>query len=200
MVRPVPGGGCSRPCRPCRRGAAARGSSTPRQTGRRHRSPTAGAAPGSPHPPDVVAALGAVEGFAESAPGPATPRRWRLGRKAQAGSRRSRSFPPAGHRVAPPPLAREVPPPPTLLSPRATNCAGRPRTAATPLLRRDRGRTPVATRAATAANAPESGTRTRANPPANAPPRPHQSHAPTNRRTGPSMSPHLHHLGIARTT
>lgn len=26
-------------------------------------------------------------------------------------------------RVVPPPLAREVPPPPTLLSPRATNCA-----------------------------------------------------------------------------
>ena len=124
MARPVPGGGCSRPCRPCRRGAAARDSSTPRQTGRRHRSPTAGAAPGSPHPPDVVAALGALEDFAESDPGRATPRRWRHGRKAQAGWRRSRSFPPTGHRVAPPPLAREAPPPPTLLSPRGPTAQG----------------------------------------------------------------------------
>ena len=32
-------------------------------------------------------------------------------------------FPPTGRRVVSPPLAREVPPPPTLLSPRATNCA-----------------------------------------------------------------------------
>lgn len=43
--------------------------------------------------------------------------------RAQAGSRRSQSFPPTGRRVVSPPLAREVPPPPTLLSPRATNCA-----------------------------------------------------------------------------
>ena len=43
--------------------------------------------------------------------------------RAQAGSRRSQSFPPMLRRVVSPPLAREVPPPPTLLSPRATNCA-----------------------------------------------------------------------------
>ena len=72
-------------------------------------------------------------------PGPAAPRRWRRG----TGPRPVHAVPwasrPQGRRVVSPPLAREVPPPPTLLSPRATNCAqdigG---TAATSFLRRGR--------------------------------------------------------------
>ena len=54
-------------------------------------------------------------------------------------------------------------------------------------LRRGRGRTPVATRAATAANAPKSETRTRASPPANAPP-PRQSHAPPTAEQAPARA------------
>ena len=121
-------------------------------------------------------------------PGPAAPRRWRRGRGPRPVHAVPRAPRPQGRRIVPPPLAREVPPSPTLLSPRATNCAQDTRgTAATTLLRRGSGRTPVATRAATAANAPKSETRTKANPPANAPPhtpkpRPHQ---PQNMWTTP---------------
>ena len=68
-------------------------------------------------------------------------------------------------------------------------------------LRRGRGRTPVATRAATAANAPKSETRTKANPPENAPlptpkPRPRQPQNRPQHEPAPAPLRHYpHHLG-----
>ena len=73
--------------------------------------------------PGEEAALGALEDFAESDLGARYPQTVATWERAQAGSRRSQSPRPQGRRVVSPPLAREVPPPPTLLSPRATNCA-----------------------------------------------------------------------------
>ena len=135
-------------------------------------------------------------------PGTRCPRRRRRGTGPRPVHAVPRAPRPQGRRIVPPPLAREVPPSPTLLSPRATNCAQDTRgTAATTLLRRGSGRTPVATRAATAANAPKSETRTKANPPANAPPhtpkpRPHQPQNRPQHEPAPAPLRHCpHHLG-----
>ena len=137
------------------------------------------------------AALGALEDFAESDPGPATPRRWRRGR----GPRPVHAVPGLPAHGAP----RRVSP---------TGAGGAPSTNAIESLnyqlrkgdqeprslplRRGRGRTTVASRPATATNAPANATRTRANPPANAPPHPVSSKAnspPTGNKPSPNSPP-----------